>query len=152
MKNPKIIGLLVLVVALIGGLMAYKSHVDAANQPPTATAAATITEVTEQNFQTEVLGSKLPIVMVFYVKQNCDPCVQEDPITQKLANEYAGKVKFVKVDAYANPNLTQNLGVTSVPAQLVIKLDEKTIYGNQGFLDENAFKLLIEDGLAKKHQ
>jgi thioredoxin 1 len=149
MKNPKLItlGVLALVLALVGGLMAYSSSVKNA----AATPASGITEVTKDTFQTEVLDSKLPVFIVFYAP-NCKPCADEAPLIADMAKEYAGKVKFVQIDAVAQPELTSAIGVTAVPTMLVAKPDEQTVIYNEGFLDKPSLKKFIEDGLAVKKQ
>jgi thioredoxin-like negative regulator of GroEL len=69
---------------------------------------------------------------------------------EQAAKDYAGKVKFVKIDAGANPNLAASLGISVVPTMMVVKLDEKTLLVAEGFLDAASLKKFIEDGLAAK--
>lgn len=146
MKNPKaIIGMVLLVLGLLGGLMVWKSHADAAQA-----VTVTITEVNEQNYQTEIFASTQPVFVLLY-QPNCTYCEDQEVLVKELAKDYAGKVKFVRIDASTNPNLVANFGATIVPAMFVLKMDEKTIYGNEGFLDKPQLKKFIEDGLAKKH-
>lgn len=72
-----------------------------------------ITDVTEQTFADEVLGSP-GLVVVDYWADWCAPCKQMAPILDELAAAYPD-VKFVKVDTNTNPNLASQQGVLSLP-------------------------------------
>ena len=59
-------------------------------------------------------------------------------------------MKFVKIDAAAQPELAAGAGLSAVPAQFVLKLDEKTLVYNVGLLTKEELHQFIEDGLAAK--
>ena len=74
----------------------------------------TVTPVTDATFQSEVIEAELPVVVDIWAAW-CGPCKAIAPILDQLAEEYAGRVKIVKVDADANPEAVTAAGVTSIP-------------------------------------
>ncbi|WP_193128208.1 thioredoxin [Gulosibacter sediminis] len=74
----------------------------------------TVTPVTDATFQSEVIEAELPVVVDIWAAW-CGPCKAIAPILDQLAEEYAGQVKIVKVDADANPEAVTAAGVTSIP-------------------------------------
>ncbi|MDZ4804190.1 MAG: thioredoxin [Candidatus Eisenbacteria bacterium] len=77
-------------------------------------------EVTEATFETEVLKSETPVMVDFWAVW-CGPCKQIGPIIEDLADNYAGKVKVVKVDIDSNPNLSMKYSIRSIPTILFFK-------------------------------
>lgn len=76
--------------------------------------------VTESDFQTEVIGANLP-VLVDFTATWCQPCKMIDPIVKQLAGEWEGKVKVVKLDADQNPNIMMQYGVMGIPTLMLFK-------------------------------
>jgi len=74
----------------------------------------TTTAVTDATFQSEVLESDIPVVVDFWAVW-CGPCRMVAPVLEELSSQYAGRVKIVKVDADANPQLTQDYNIVSIP-------------------------------------
>ena len=81
---------------------------------------ANIQEITTAEFQAEVLDSDIPVIVDFSAVW-CQPCKRLEPIVDELAGEWAGKVKFVKVDVDTNPEIGGQFGVMGVPTLLMIK-------------------------------
>jgi thioredoxin 1 len=81
---------------------------------------AEVPYVTEDNFKSEVLDSKLP-VMVDFTAVWCGPCKMVDPIVKQLAGEWDGKVKVVKCDADQNPNVIMKYGIMGIPTIMMFK-------------------------------
>lgn len=79
---------------------------------------------TQDNFETEVLKSDVP-VLVDFTATWCGPCKALAPIVEKVADEFEGKIKVGKLDIDASPELTRKYGVRSVPTVLVFKGGEK---------------------------
>ncbi|MBC7877102.1 MAG: thioredoxin [Anaerolineales bacterium] len=76
--------------------------------------------VTESDFQDEVIGAALP-VLVDFTATWCPPCKMIDPIVKQLAGEWEGKVKVVKLDADQNPNIMMQYGVMGIPTLMLFK-------------------------------
>ncbi|HLA86925.1 MAG TPA: thioredoxin [Anaerolineales bacterium] len=76
--------------------------------------------VTESDFQDEVIGAELP-VLVDFTAAWCQPCKMIEPIVKQLAGEWDGKVKVVKLDADLNPNLMMKYGVMGIPTLMLFK-------------------------------
>lgn len=70
---------------------------------------------TDDNFNTEVLGSSLPVVVDFYADW-CGPCKMMTPALDALAKEYEGRVVIGKVNVDENPGLCGTYKIMSIPA------------------------------------
>jgi thioredoxin 1 len=98
--------------------------------------------VTDSNFQTEVIDHDLPVLVDFWAEW-CGPCRMVAPILDKLAPEYAGKVRIAKVNVDENPGLSQYFQVMSIPTMMMFK--EQTVVFNQaGALPEPALRNLLD--------
>ena len=80
-------------------------------------------EIDKDNYESEVMESKLPVVLDFWGPQ-CGPCLALLPEVEKLAETYEGKVKFCKVNVAGNRRLCINLKVMGVPSFLFMKNGE----------------------------
>jgi thioredoxin len=72
-------------------------------------------QVTTAEFESEVLGSKEPVLVDFYT-DSCPPCRMMAPVLQELEAEAGGAFKVVKIDAASEGQLAASLRVNSVPA------------------------------------
>ena len=79
-------------------------------------------DITDATFQIEVLDASrdLPVVVDFWAPW-CGPCRALGPILEKLAGEYAGRVKVVKVNSDENPGAASAYAVRSIPYVLAFK-------------------------------
>ncbi len=81
---------------------------------------AAYSHVADTEFQAEVLDSEQPVIVDFWAEW-CGPCKMMAPVFEKLADEYSGKVKFVKVDTDANKEYATQFGVRGIPTLLFVK-------------------------------
>lgn len=65
---------------------------------------------------------KMPVVIDFYATW-CGPCMALAPNIERLAKEYDGRIKVLKVDVDKNPSLTQAAHVMSIPTIFFIDID-----------------------------
>ena len=73
--------------------------------------------VSSEDFETEVLGSDLPVVVEFY-SDSCIPCKQLSPILGGLEDDYEDQVKVVKVNVNFDAGLAQKYDVAASPTLL----------------------------------
>jgi thioredoxin 1 len=84
-----------------------------------------ILEITDQNFQSEIIDSGAPAVLDFYATW-CGPCKTIAPIVEELAVEYAEKgLKVGKVDIDVAGDLAAKYDVRGVPTLMFFKGGEK---------------------------
>jgi len=86
-----------------------------------------VVEVTDQNFDEEVLRSDVPTEVDFWAPW-CGPCQMVSPIYDKLAEEYEGKFKFCKINVDENQKTAGKYQIMSIPMQMFFidgqKVDE----------------------------
>ncbi len=80
-------------------------------------------EVTDTTFNQEVLQASKPVLVDFWAPW-CGPCRMVAPVVEELAEEYDGKVDFVKLNTDDNPNTAVKYGIRSIPTLLVFKEGE----------------------------
>ncbi|MEA2077253.1 MAG: thioredoxin [Candidatus Marinimicrobia bacterium] len=77
-------------------------------------------EVTDQNFQAEVLANPLPVIVDFWAPW-CAPCRMITPKLEELAKEYEGKMVVAKVNVDNSPMVAGQFGIRSIPTLLYVK-------------------------------
>lgn len=77
-------------------------------------------ELTEANFETEVLSAAIPAVVDFYASW-CGPCKMIAPLLEHFAGEFAGRLKFAKANVDETPGLAEGLEITGVPTLMLFR-------------------------------
>ena len=79
--------------------------------------------VDDSNFDQMVLQSKKPVLVDLWAAW-CKPCLMLAPILDELAEEYEGRISFVKVDVDQNPKTATRYNIMSIPTLLIFKKGE----------------------------
>ncbi len=109
-------------------------------------AGGNVLEFTSENWQSEVLGSDVPVVVDFWAVW-CGPCRMIAPIIEELAQEYAGRVKVGKVNVDDQQELAVQYRINSIPQIFIFKGGQakERLVGAQ---PKTAFKAAIDKVLA----
>lgn len=87
-------------------------------------AAAALDSVDENNFQSAVLSSDVPVLVDFYA-DSCAACKTMAPVLAEISNERPGSLKVVKCDVMNNPSLAARYGIGPIPAFLLFKKGQR---------------------------
>jgi thioredoxin 1 len=81
---------------------------------------ADVREITDANFETDVLKSETPVLVDFWAPW-CGPCRMVAPVVAELSEEYAGKMHFFKMNTDENAQVPTKYGIRSIPTLLIFK-------------------------------
>ncbi len=79
-----------------------------------------VTELTKENFEEEVLAAKVPVLIDFWASW-CGPCKMQSPIIDEVAEEMGDKVKVCKANVDEQPSLAMNYQIASIPTLVYMK-------------------------------
>jgi thioredoxin len=106
-------------------------------------AGQNVIELTDDNFEQEVLKSDVPVLVDFWAEW-CMPCKMLGPTIEKLAKDYQGKVKVGKVDTDSNRDTALKYSISNIPTVILFKNGEM----NQRFVGlrpEKDFKAALDE-------
>lgn len=106
-----------------------------------------ITQISDaKSWEVDVINSDVPVFVDFWAEW-CGPCRMVGPVVEELANDYDGKVKFVKVNVDEANELASKYNVFSIPT--LILLNKGEIVSQQvGAASKESYKNMIDRALA----
>ena len=100
--------------------------------------------ITQENFETEVTNSDIPVLVDFWADW-CMPCKMIAPVLEEIANDYDGKIKIGKVDVDDQPDIAAKFNIVSIPTLILFK-DGQTANRHTG-----AGNKVMLEGIFKDH-
>ena len=109
-----------------------------------------VIEVTDRNFEEEVLRSDIPTEVDFWAPW-CGPCRMVSPVYDELSEEYEGRFKFCKVDVDENTQTAVKYQIMSIPMQMFFVNGQKVAH-ILGAVPESMIRSKVEDVLKRYPQ
>jgi thioredoxin 1 len=102
-----------------------------------------IAHITKDNFEREVLGSPIPVMIEFWAPW-CNPCKMMNPLLDQMDAEYAGRLKIGKVNVDEETDLTDAHQVATVPVMVIYK-DGGLVERGTGSMPKHEIEKLFKD-------
>lgn len=106
-----------------------------------------IVDAGDESFADVVEEAKIPVIVDLWAPW-CAPCRMVSPALEQLANEFAGRVKLVKIDVDQAPAVAERFGIRAVPTLLVMK-GREVIATHRGAAPAATLRTWVEDALAR---
>lgn len=100
-------------------------------------------EVTDANFESEVLQCDLPVLVDFWAPW-CGPCRAIAPVIEEMAKEYTGRVKIMKMNVDENPTSPNKYGIRAIPTLILFK-DGEVVEQLTGAVSKASIKDLLSE-------
>ena len=81
---------------------------------------AEVMNITDENFEKEVINSKTPVIVDFWATW-CVPCRAIEPVVEELSQVYDGKVKVVRINVDESQKTPAKYGIRGIPTLLLFK-------------------------------
>jgi thioredoxin 1 len=105
-------------------------------------AGANLVELTDANFENEVLKSDKPVLVDFWADW-CQPCKMLTPTIEKLANNFAGKAKVGKINTDNARNTAMKYGINAIPTVILFN-NGQPVQKWVGLNGENAYASALQ--------
>ena len=105
-------------------------------------ASANVVELTTDNWEQEVVNSDKPVLVDFWAPW-CGPCRALAPTIDKIADQFAGKVKVGKLNTDDAPEVAVRYGISAIPQVLLFKGSDKPIDKTVGVQSEAVFVKML---------
>jgi thioredoxin 1 len=109
-------------------------------------ASKNVVEFTTANWDSEVVKSDKPVLVDFWAAW-CGPCRALSPTIDKLADQFAGKVKIGKLNTDDEPDVAVRYGISSIPQVLLFKGSDQPIDRVVGVQPEAVFVKMLNRAL-----
>lgn len=99
-------------------------------------------EITEKNFEKEVLNSDIPVLVDFWAPW-CPPCQTIAPVIEEISREFAGKIKVGKINTDQEYDLATRYGIRGIPTLMIFR-EGKAIDQIVGYIKREQLKNILD--------